>query len=708
MRLFSKKSTSNVLPFLPVLLAISLIQSCQPSPPPDTDWRYYLGSPGSSQYSDLTQITPENVSKLQVAWTYQSGGADTAGNRSQIQCNPLVINGILYGTSARLEVFAVNAATGEELWKFAPGEGGTLAANRGLAWWEGDGEKRLLAAIGRYLYALDPATGDLIFSFGENGKASLHDGLGEEHIYKFVIANTPGVVYKDLYILGTRVDEESGAAPGFIRAFDVRTGKVRWVFHTIPQPGEFGSDTWENPDAWKTAGGANAWAGMSLDEEAGVVFIPTGSASYDFWGGDRLGANLFANCILALDANTGERIWHFQTVHHDLWDRDLPAPPNLVTVTHEGRKIEALAQVTKSGYVFLLDRKTGEPLFEVEEQPVPLSDLAGEKAWPTQPRPVKPAPFVRQVFDEKNINPYSPDRDTLLAQIRSVRHSNMWTPPNEQGLMIFPGFDGGAEWGGAAHDPDGVLYVNANEMPWIQRMLPTTEPDDDVHPGQLLYQRYCSTCHGWQLEGDAQGAFPSLKNLSNGRLTQDSVAGLLLTGRNRMPSYRQLSEPERAALVAFLFDEKFNLTPELREKLKPAVPFKADGYNRFLDSKKMPAIAPPWGTLSAIDLNTGEYRWQVPLGDWGIDPGHPTGTENYGGPVVTASGLLFIAAARDEKIRAFDTKTGEVRWEAPLPAGGYATPATYAVGGKQYVVIACGGGKMGTKSGDAWVAFVLP
>ena len=700
------------------LLLALFATACQNDKDLNTNWSHYLGSPGSTQYSPLKQINRKNVSRLQVAWTYRSGGADTVNHRSQIQCNPLIVDGVLYGTSPRLEVFALDAVTGEEKWKFTTGQGSNLAVNRGLAWWQEKGDRHLLAAIGQYLYALNPDTGEPILTFGDLGKTSLHEGLGAEHIYKFVLANTPGVVFKDLYILGSRVDEESGAAPGHIRAFDVRTGKVRWVFHTIPQPGEFGYDTWENPDAWKTAGSANSWAGMALDEEAGIVYVPTGSAAYDFWGGDRKGANLFANCLLALAANTGERIWHYQTVHHDLWDRDLPAPPTLLTVKHNGKKIKAVAQTTKTGYVFLFDRLTGEPLFPIEEQPVPPSDLAGEAAWPTQPRPLKPAPYVRQVFGEKDVNPYSPDKDTILAKMRRVRNGNMWTPPSQQGLMIFPGFDGGGEWGGAAVSPFGILFVNANEMPWIQRMVPTTEPKD-AHPGQLLYHRYCATCHGWQLEGDAQGAFPVLSNVEL-RLTRNSIARILLTGRNRMPSYQFLTEVEREALVAFLLKKRYAITPQLREKLKPLVPFKADGYNRFLDSKKMPAIAPPWGTLNAIDLNTGEYRWQVPLGDWDLEnmelgisnselKNRPlTGTENYGGPVVTAGGLVFIAATRDEKFRAFDAQTGEVLWETKLPAAGYATPSVYAVGGKQYVVIACGGGKTGTKSGDAYVAFALP
>jgi quinoprotein glucose dehydrogenase len=675
--------------------------------PRQVDWASYLGDKLSSQYADIDQLDVSNVDRLQVAWVYHCGGADTVRNRSQIQCNPLVIDGVLYGTTPDMQVFALAADSGTERWRFRTGYATGLTINRGLAWWEEGAERRLLAAVGPFLYALDPDTGEPILTFGNQGRVSLHDGLGDENRHKFVMANTPGIVFEDLYIVGSRVDEAWGAAPGHIRAYDVRTGSVRWVFHTIPRPGEAGYETWDDPDAWKEAGAVNAWAGLSLDESTATVFVPTGSAAYDFWGGNRTGANLFANCLLALDARTGTRRWHFQTVHHDLWDRDLPTPPNLVTVLRNGRKIPAVAQVTKSGFVFLFDRMTGTPLFPIVEEPVPPSELPGEAAWPTQPRPLAPPPLVRQSVTATDINPFSPDRDILADSIRRIRHSHMFLPPDTSPLLIFPGFDGGAEWGGAAADPDGILYVNVNEMPWVQTMLPAPPPDPAAHPGRQLYDRFCSTCHGSDLEGDQQGAYPSLKGLSD-RQNRASVESLLENGRNRMPSFRQISADAMTALVDYLFGLPHAPTTKTLSDLENPIPFHADGYNRFLDSRGMPAIAPPWGTLAAVDLNQGSIRWQVPLGDWGLDAGHPTGTENYGGPVVTSGGLVFIAATRDEKIRAFDVRDGRQVWEAPLPAGGYATPATYMVDGVQYLVIACGGGKMGTPSGDAWVAFSLP
>jgi quinoprotein glucose dehydrogenase len=692
-------------PFLAYLIFGTGIFSCH-TPVENTDWRYYLGSPESSQFSPLSQITKENVASLKVAWTFHSEGADTINNRTQIQCNPLIINGIMYATSPRLHVFALDAATGKELWRFVPGVGGGLSVNRGLAWWEQGDERRLMVAVGDQLFALNPDSGEPIPSFGQNGSINLHDGLGEGNAIRFVIANTPGIIYKDTYIIGSRVDEDYGAAPGHIRAFDIRSGKLQWVFHTIPQPGEPGYETWENPEAWKTTGGANSWAGLALDEKAGVVFVPTGSASYDFWGGNRKGENLFANCLIALDANTGKRIWHFQTVHHDVWDKDLCAPPNLLTISRNGQKIEAVAQITKNGYVFLFDRKNGVPLFPVVERPVPQTDIPGEKTHPTQPHPTLPKPLVRHAFLETDINPYSPDKVLLRDSLRRLRTGNLWMPPSQQGTVIFPGFDGGAEWGGAATDPNGILYVNANEMPWVQKMRDMSKLPPG-HPGQSAYFTYCAGCHGYEREGDPQGGYPSLVDLEK-RQKEDTIAALLITGKNRMPSFKQLSDAEREAIVAFLFNKQVPDNQAFKALQKPVIPFKADGYNRFLDSKKMPAISPPWGTLSAIDMNTGEYRWQVPLGDWKIEGAPPTGTENYGGPVVTASGVLFIAATKDEMFRAFDAATGKVLWETKLPAGGYATPAVYSVGGKQYVVIACGGGKMGTRSGDAYVAFALP
>ena len=536
----------------------------------------------------------------------------------------------------------------------------------------------------------------------------------------YVSGTTPGVVFRDLLIMGMRVSEGSDGPPGHILAFHVRTGKLQWKFHTIPQPGEFGYDTWDDPDAWTYTGGANSWAGLALDKARGLVYVPTGSATPDFYGGYRKGANLFANSLIALEAASGKYVWHFQIVHHDLWDRDLPANPNLVTLHRDGRRVDAVAQITKHGYVFVFDRSDGTPLFPIEERPVPQEALPGEKTWPTQPFPVLPEPFARQYFRPEDV--YSPDsslRQLMLEKYHQVAHRLMFTPPGKEGAWIFPGFDGGGQWGGAAFDPETqVMYVNSSELPWSQTMTEVSVNTSDHSLkaiGESIYKRDCLMCHGKNREGNLP-AYPSLLGLEN-RFTLPQLSSVVENGRNMMPAFKHISQADRQALYTFLLQlpekegtEKAVEVPESKEA-KPAVRYRMTGYNRFLDPLGYPGIKPPWGTLNAIDLNTGERVWQVPLGEYPelTKKGIPvTGTENYGGPVVTKGGLIFIAATKDEKMRAFDKQTGEVLWEGNLPAAGYATPSTYMAGGRQYVVIACGGGKIGSKSGDQYVAFALP
>ena len=697
-----------------VLACALLVADAPPGGLRDRDWPEFGGGPGRQQYSPLAQIHTGNVGRLRVAWIYRTGDASPEG-RSQIQCNPIVVRGVLYGTSPRLKLFALDAATGRERWVFDPfagaGEPDGLNVNRGVVYWEDEkgGSARIFYAAGPRLYAVDAGTGRPIESFGQGGSIDLAEGLGHDVRGLQIFSTTPGAVFEDLLVVGTRVGEgPAPAAPGHIRAFDVRTGRLRWRFHTIPHPGEFGYDTWP-PDAWRRAGGANAWSGISVDRRRGLVFAPSGSAAFDFWGGDRHGANLFANSVVALRARTGERAWHYQIVRHDLLDRDLPAAPLLATVRRDGRLVDVVVQITKTGHVWLFDRETGTPLVPVEERPVPPSDLEGEAAWPTQPVPRWPEPFARQAFTEAEVTDRSPEaRAWVLARLRRLRTGGPYVPPSEQGTVVFPGFDGGGEWGGAAFDPETrVLYVNGNEMPWILTMV---RVDRGSGLGRRVYQIHCAACHGLDRRGDPQRAVPGLEGLGR-RLTRAEAEEIVVRGRGLMPGFGALSAGERRAVVSYLFGDQLPATRAPDAEAPPPVPYTHTGYNRFLDPEGYPAVKPPWGTLNALDLDTGRYLWRVPLGELeelsrrGVPP---TGTENYGGPVVTAGGLVFIGATKDERFRAFDKRTGRVLWEAPLPAGGYATPAVYAVGGRQFVVIAAGGGKMGTKSGDAYVAFALP
>ena len=471
-------------PLVVSALAVSLVAFAEPAPPrspvpAEREWRRHGGDAGHTQHSPLAEIDTANVAKLEVAWTYHTGDARADG-RSQIQCNPVVVDGVLYGTSAQLKAFALDAATGRELWHFDPFAAGAdenaLGVNRGVVVWGEGAERRVVFSAGQYLFALDAATGRPLAGFGDAGRVDLRQGLGREAKGLFVLSTTPGGVYRDLLVLSTRVHEGPGpSAPGYVRAYDLRTGAIRWTFHTIPLPGELGHDTWPE-DAWKTVGGTNAWSGISVDEARGLVFLPIGSPAWDFWGGDRHGAGLFGNCVLALRAATGERAWHFQLVHHDLWDRDPPQAPVLATLTRDGRPRDAVVQATKSGHVFVFDRETGEPLFPVEERPFPPSDLVGEETWPTQPIPILPKPFARQQLTEADLTDRTPEAHAAVVErFRRVRSGGQFVPPSTQGTVIFPGFDGGAEWGGSAYDPQThLLYVNANEMAWILEMKALT------------------------------------------------------------------------------------------------------------------------------------------------------------------------------------------------------------------------------------------
>jgi quinoprotein glucose dehydrogenase len=675
-----------------------------------TDWPEYLGGPDRSHYSTLDQINTSNVASLRLAWEFHTG------DFGQMQCNPIIVHGVLYGATGTSEIFALDAGTGRQIWRFTvPGALDPVLANdRGVTYWTDGKSERILCTVDSWLYALDARTGEVIRDFGTNGRASLKAGLGPQAQEKWVMSTTPGTLFGDLLVMPTRVGEDQDAAPGWIQAFNVRTGTVAWVFVTIPFPGQPGYETWSK-DTYRNidVGSANCWAGMAIDRERGMVYVPTGSAAPDFWGGHRIGMDLFADSLLALDAATGKLLWCQQTIHHDIWDKDLPSPPVLVSLRHGGRVVDAVAQTTKTGFVFVFDRVTGEPLFPIEEKPFPKSTLDGEQAWPTQPVPTKPAPYARQTLTEDEVSPYAENRDALLAQFRGA-HKGLFQPFGKFPTILFPGFDGGGEWGGPAVDPDGILYVNSSNMAWLVSVSDTPKESDlaQMSLGHRRYTEYCVACHGLERRGLPAGGIPSLVGVGT-RLRRDEVFTVISSGRKMMPGFTTLSKGDKDAIIGYLFgDEQVaGAAAPPESETPPRIPYRFDGYNRWVDSKGYPAISPPWGTLSAIDLNTGEYLWKVTLGEFkeltarGIPP---TGAENYGGPVSTAGNLLFIAATKDGMIRAFDKRNGRVLWQAELPAGGFATPSTYSVGGRQFVVVACGGTKLGTAPGDSYVAYALP
>lgn len=681
------------------------------------DWPVYGGTAENNHFSPLKQINRKNVQRLSIAWTFDT---EEAGG---LQTSPIVVEGVLYGLTPSQKVFALNAASGKLLWKFDSGIKGTQP-NRGLAYWSDGKDKKILVGMMNFVYALDATTGKPIASFGKNGRIDLREDLGRDPVAQSIYMTSPAVIYKDLMIVGGREAETLPASPGDVRAYDVRSGKLRWSFHTIPHPGEFGYETWPK-EAWKTSGAANNWAGMTVDGARGIVFVPTGSAAFDFYGADRVGDDLFANCLIALNAETGERLWHFQAVKHDLWDRDFPAPPVLLTVERDGKKSDAVAQTTKQGFVFLFDRTNGKPLFPIECRDYPPSNVPGEVAAPQQCLPARPAPFARQLLTENLLTVRTPEvHQWALEKFRSFRSEGQFVPFSVgRDTVIFPGFDGGAEWGGAAADPEtGILYVNANDVAWTGALAENTAENSP----QALYLSQCAVCHGEKMAGSPP-AIPSLVGVGD-RMSGADVAATIKNGKGRMPGFANLesdSDQWYGLLSYVMSGGKSEGKPEKPEKpgkpdkemassepAPPAMKYHFTGYHKFLDPEAYPAVAPPWGTLNAINLNTGEYVWKIPLGEYpelAAKGQKNTGTENYGGPVVTAGGLVFIGATNfDKKFRAFDKATGALLWETMLPFSGNATPATYEVDGRQFVVIAAGGGKdPKSKSGGVYVAFAL-
>jgi quinoprotein glucose dehydrogenase len=670
-------------------------------------WDVVGGSPDNLHYSSLAQINAANVSALRVAWRFDSGD-EYAG--SDLQCNPIIVDGVMYVTTPKLRVVALDAATGKQLWTFDDGQTRAPHPNRGLTYWTDGKQSRIFETLGHDLLSLDAHTGRLDPNFGNAGRVDMRLAFDPPLKNTSLSVTSPGVIYRDLLILGSSVAETLPAAPGDIRAYDVRTGKLRWTFHTIPRPGEFGYDTWP-PGRWKTTGAANNWAGLVVDQERGLAFIPTGSAASDYYGADRHGNNLFANTLLCLDAATGKRKWHFQAVRHDAWDLDFPCAPILVRCRHNGKIIDAVAQAGKTGYLYVLDRETGESLFPLTERPVPPSSVDGELLAKSEPVPTLPLPFVRQEFSDATVtNRTQASHDAVLNELHSFVHGELFVSPSLKGTVLFPGPSGGAEWGGGAFDPETHLYyVNANEEPWILRLAPTDKLGQSVLASQA-YKQFCSGCHGANMRG-APPEYPRLDQLS-GNMTDAQVSALLQNGGGRMPQFSWLGDSAIAGLKNLLLhktDGKISLpTPQ---GLSQGLTYSTETFRTFLDPDGYPANSPPWGTLSAINLDTGEYAWKIPLGEYPelVARGmRDTGSENHGGGVVTAGGLLFIGATHfDNKLRAFDKTTGKLVWETVLPFAANATPAIYEVQGKEYIAVATGGGR-GRPSGGSFVAFALP
>ena len=671
-----------------ILLTV-LALSGSPTAAQDTDWDTYLGDVARRHYSPLDQITRENVAELEVAWTYDSG--ELRPGNSTMYTSPLVVDGVLYGLSPRLVAFALDAATGEELWRYDPGIEG--APQRGLMWWEretGSGTAARLFFTGNdALVALDPAAGQPVIDFGENGVVDISATIEEDGPLRVTV---PGIVFEDLIVMGYSTSEAADALPGAISAYSAIDGSLVWRHLNVPRPGEAGSETWAD-GSLAVAGGANTWTGMALDTERGLLFAPTGSATPDFYGASRVGDNLFANSLLAIDVRTGERRWHYQTIRHDVWDRDLPSPPTLVQLERDGRTIDAVAVTSKSGHLFVFDRETGESLYAIDEVTAHPSDIPGEVV--VTPQPESSIALTRQRFEMTTRSQESID---FVSAIWDRLDQRPWAPPTLQGTMMYPGYDGGQEWGGSAFDPaTNRLIVNSSEIGAILRLY-------EIPAGfsaRAVYAEQCGTCHGADRAGNAVG--PSLIDVGD-RLTASEINDVVRNGRGRMTGFAHLDEIEIRAAIRYLRN------PEAEEDLAPTteVDYAFGGYTWLRDQDGLPGNRTPWGTLTSVDLATGAFDWQVPFGDYPQTVGQGLGSESYGGPVVTASGLIFIAATPDRKFRAHDSRDGNLLWEADLPAAGFSTPAVYAVDGRQYVVIAAGGGRMGPPSGSEYIAFALP
>ncbi|NBS19412.1 MAG: pyrroloquinoline quinone-dependent dehydrogenase [Flavobacteriia bacterium] len=691
------------------LIGLLFLISCSNEGEKYRSWRIYSGDASGSKYSNLTQINTQNVDQLKLIWELEIFDP-SENHKDGIQCNPIVIDNQMYVIGPDLKVHAIQASSGIINWSFDPFPGEKYSGNsRGVTYFDDGKNGRIFFVAASDLYCLDARTGEPISGFGNQGKVSLKKGFGEEKSQLFITASTPGIIYENLLILGSRVLDGANqkTMPGNIRAFDVFSGKIEWEFKTIPSPGELGYDTWPK-DAWKNEYiSVNSWSGFTLDQENDLLFFGTGSPSYDHWGGNRIGDNLFGNCIMALNAKTGKRIWHFQTVHHDLWDYDIPCPPNLVRVNSNGKLVDAIAQPTKTGQLFVLNRHTGTPIHPVTEKAVPTSDIPGEITSKTQPFTTDGLIYATTTIDQNSLNKIEGfQNQSIQDSLVGMIYGQLYLPPSKQPTMVFPQFNGGTDWGGAAYDPrERMLYVNAsNEPEWFAMMdLTENQVITSYQYGKQLFDAHCKICHN-----------TSQNNLLTHLDKHDRprIKAALVQGKGQMPAFPHFEASALNALSDYITDLDSGKKIKIENRDKAfEIPWVANGHPELKTKNGYPINQTPWGTLSKIDLDAGKIDWQIPLGTYPQleKQGHPpTGTFNMGGPVVTAGNLIFIGATMDERFRAFDQSNGKMLWEYPLEAGGYATPAIYEVNGKQYIVIAGGGnGKPGTKGGNKLYCFGL-
>lgn len=684
----------------------------------NVNWPDYAGGSDSMQYSPLIQINKDNVARLAEAWFYP-----VAGTLARFDFNPVIVDGVMYVTGGQGAIVALDAARGKTIWTH-PTDGDPV--DRGINYWQSkDGaDRRLIFSANSFLQEIDARTGASIPTFGEDGRVDLRKGLGRDpKTIPQIETGTPGHIYENSIILGSATSESYGSPPGDIRAFDVLSGKLLWTFHTIPHPGEFGYDTWPK-DAWKYVGGVNTWGEMSIDEKRGIGYFPLGSPTYDYWGGDRIGADLYGDCLLALNLRTGKPVWYFQTVHHDLWDYDPTTGPKLLTIRHDGKMVDVVAQATKSGFVFVFNRVTGKPIWPIEERPVDKSDAPGEQSWPTQPFPTKPLPFARQSFTADDIDPYisDADKERILGILRAANNHGIFTPGTAKRDSIqIPGDVGGANWGSGAADPTtGVFYIRTSDVPELKFKLSAKAPlriPNNANletQGHAIFNQMCQGCHGANRTG-----VRSPKDIGVAKFKQ-----IVTGGEGEMPGFSNLPSHYLDALAAYISN------PDLSGPVKAGgagggmerlpAPAGITRYfgnyeNRLMASNGLPAISPPWTSLAAIDLNKGEIRWKVPLG---TAPGLASkGIKDTGaasvllaavrnGPVVTAGGLVFVGSWGDRMVHAYDKDTGKLLWEHEIGANPEGLPSVYESNGREYVVFCAAAHPAGAAPGEgfAWTA----